>query len=52
MPSSERTAPVRDLTLISGQPLLVPAATSVEALREAETRISEIQTRLIQQGRL
>ena len=26
--------------------------TSVEALREAETRISEIQTRLIQQGRL
>jgi hypothetical protein len=26
--------------------------TSVEALREAETRISEIQTRLIQQGKL
>ena len=26
--------------------------TSIEALREAETRISEIQTRLIQQGRL
>ena len=26
--------------------------TSVEALREAETRISEIQTRLIPQGRL